>query len=307
VYGLIALLSFGLAAPILGFPVWNAILYGLVHVLWGLIFTDYKYAKSSLAYAVFGICYFVVWAIAYSSLGILAIVAAGAVAITMVITSRITVAGFIERGNNPNVIRPVDHMIFSLKAIHPRSGPIVGGIFGIAYVLAYIMFEGGTITSSDAILAMCIACIAGIISTAGIYGITSGENPQRTHPNEGTFNTLRNATRLTIFFAFLLTGVLIPGLMIITSIRPAIGVASLLSPIVWSYFVLFSGGYAVIQHVQLRYLLRRDNSIPTNMAQFLDYVASMVLMRKVGGGYIFIHRYLLEYFADLETDSSSNN
>jgi hypothetical protein len=25
-----------------------------------------------------------------------------------------------------------------------------------------------------------------------------------------------------------------------------------------------------------------------------------ILLRKVGGGYIFIHRYLLEYFAGLE-------
>ena len=34
---------------------------------------------------------------------------------------------------------------------------------------------------------------------------------------------------------------------------------------------------------------------------FLDYCAKLILLKKVGGGYIFIHRMLLEYFANLDT------
>jgi hypothetical protein len=30
---------------------------------------------------------------------------------------------------------------------------------------------------------------------------------------------------------------------------------------------------------------------------FLDYAAERIFLRKVGGGYIFIHRLLQEYFA----------
>jgi hypothetical protein len=33
---------------------------------------------------------------------------------------------------------------------------------------------------------------------------------------------------------------------------------------------------------------------------FLDEAAERLLLRKVGGGYIFVHRLLLEYFASLE-------
>ena len=33
--------------------------------------------------------------------------------------------------------------------------------------------------------------------------------------------------------------------------------------------------------------------------------AEQILLRKVGGGYIFLHRLLLDYFADLETSSDS--
>ncbi|MFL5699653.1 MAG: protein kinase domain-containing protein [Ktedonobacteraceae bacterium] len=62
---------------------------------------------------------------------------------------------------------------------------------------------------------------------------------------------------------------------------------------------LRSGGVACIQHVALRWLLRETGKLPWNYARFLDYAAERVLLRKVGGGYIFIHRLLLEYFASL--------
>ena len=61
------------------------------------------------------------------------------------------------------------------------------------------------------------------------------------------------------------------------------------------------GGYVYLQHHVLRHVLSRAELLPQNLVHFLDYAASVVFMRKVGGGYIFIHRYLLEYFADLET------
>jgi hypothetical protein len=35
------------------------------------------------------------------------------------------------------------------------------------------------------------------------------------------------------------------------------------------------------------------------LVPFLDYTADRIFLRKVGGGYIFIHRMLLDYFASL--------
>ena len=57
------------------------------------------------------------------------------------------------------------------------------------------------------------------------------------------------------------------------------------------------GGLACIQHGLGRYLLFRNGVVPWNYAQFLDHAADRILLRKVGGGYIFIHRLLLEHFA----------
>ena len=57
------------------------------------------------------------------------------------------------------------------------------------------------------------------------------------------------------------------------------------------------GGLDVAQHYILRAMLYFLNQMPLNYVRFLDYAADRILLKKVGGGYIFIHRLLLEYFA----------
>nr|MDJ0568382.1 zinc ribbon domain-containing protein [Pleurocapsa sp. MO_192.B19] len=45
-----------------------------------------------------------------------------------------------------------------------------------------------------------------------------------------------------------------------------------------------------------RRILYRKGRIPWNYARFLDYASERLLMKKVGGGYIFYHRMLMEHF-----------
>lgn len=68
---------------------------------------------------------------------------------------------------------------------------------------------------------------------------------------------------------------------------------------------LLMGGLASLRHCTLRLLLWQTRIIPWNYPRFLDYAAQQILLRKVGGGYIFLHRLLLDYFADLETEPGS--
>ncbi len=68
---------------------------------------------------------------------------------------------------------------------------------------------------------------------------------------------------------------------------------------------LFFGGYACIGHLVLRWLLWRAGNMPLNYSQFLDSAAERLLVRKIGGGYTFIHRLLLDFFADAYTRASS--
>lgn len=63
------------------------------------------------------------------------------------------------------------------------------------------------------------------------------------------------------------------------------------------------GGNAVIQHYTLRLLLARHNIIPfardKHLIDYLDKMAERIILRRVGGRWVFIHRYLLEHFASL--------
>ena len=47
-------------------------------------------------------------------------------------------------------------------------------------------------------------------------------------------------------------------------------------------------------------MLYRLGDAPWNYARFLDYATERLFLQKVGGGYIFIHRMLLEHFAQMD-------
>jgi transcriptional regulator with XRE-family HTH domain/energy-coupling factor transporter ATP-binding protein EcfA2 len=61
-----------------------------------------------------------------------------------------------------------------------------------------------------------------------------------------------------------------------------------------------SGGWAVQRHFALRRLLHRRHVFPWHAQGFLDNATACILLQRVGGGYSFIHRLLLEYFANLD-------
>jgi len=61
-----------------------------------------------------------------------------------------------------------------------------------------------------------------------------------------------------------------------------------------------SGGWAVLRHFVLRWLLHRRHIFPWHAQAFLDDATARILLQRVGGGYSFIHRLLLEYFANLD-------
>jgi hypothetical protein len=57
---------------------------------------------------------------------------------------------------------------------------------------------------------------------------------------------------------------------------------------------------AVIRHYVLRSILFHYQQIPRDFVRLLDYAVRLIILRRVGDGYIFVHRYLMEYFAGLE-------
>lgn len=126
-----------------------------------------------------------------------------------------------------------------------------------------------------------------------------------TAPNQGIRLSLKNALRGGLFVG-LLFGLLVEllvGLLVGLYSRLPFGLfVGLLfglsgGLLVGLLFGMLYGGNTVIQHFILRYILARNNLLPWKLSPFLDYCADRVFLRKVGGGWVFVHRLLLEHFA----------
>lgn len=68
--------------------------------------------------------------------------------------------------------------------------------------------------------------------------------------------------------------------------------------------VLLYGGMACLRHLVLRMLLWRTHVFPWNATSFLNDATARILLRRVGAGYSFTHRLLMEHFADLDREPS---
>jgi len=62
---------------------------------------------------------------------------------------------------------------------------------------------------------------------------------------------------------------------------------------------LMCGGIACVQHFCLRWVLWRNGFAPWNLARFLNYCVERRLLQRVGGRYRFLHRELLDHFANM--------
>ena len=70
---------------------------------------------------------------------------------------------------------------------------------------------------------------------------------------------------------------------------------------------MWFGGLEAIRHFTLRAILFVRGDMPLNFVRFLDYSSTkLIFTERVGGSYMFIHRYLQEHFAqmDLKVESS---
>ncbi|GFJ89021.1 NACHT domain-containing protein [Phytohabitans rumicis] len=63
------------------------------------------------------------------------------------------------------------------------------------------------------------------------------------------------------------------------------------------------GVYGALEQALLRTWLHKAGRFPKPGRPFLDHAVQCLFLRPVGGGYIFVHRELLEYFAELSAPS----
>jgi hypothetical protein len=137
----------------------------------------------------------------------------------------------------------------------------------------------------------------GIVNTAFTFlpaglilgGLRGSRVEAKNRPNEGIRLSLRNA-----IIAALIVGL---SLVLITwrvseDLERALITGTLLALFALPLFGLSN----VTKHYLVRLLLWYKKRVPWRFVYFLDYSARLVLLRKVGGGYIFMHRMLQDFF-----------
>jgi hypothetical protein len=67
--------------------------------------------------------------------------------------------------------------------------------------------------------------------------------------------------------------------------------------------VALFGGIQLIKHYSMRLVLTHFDILPRHLIHFLDYAVSLIFLRRVGGSYIFIHRLLMEHFAQMDEET----
>ncbi|MBD2385966.1 NACHT domain-containing protein [Cylindrospermum sp. FACHB-282] len=161
-----------------------------------------------------------------------------------------------------------------------------------------------------------IGLIGGLISGLNIglsigliYGLKQ-ELKVRSHPNQGIWNSLQSMLWTTAFIyplsviyvmALAVAGTVVEKhnwldlLGIFSRKQSQLLLHGLLMALSFGFF--YGGGLACVQHLSLRFVLWQSG-VPWNLARFLNYCVERRLLLRVGGRYRFLHRELLDHFAE---------
>jgi hypothetical protein len=140
------------------------------------------------------------------------------------------------------------------------------------------------------------------------FALDASDRPALVRPNAGIRRSLYFALLTSIGFglpAGLLAGLVFepfvrqPLVVIIDGTGdPRLMAGASVGIFVSTALFLIYGGTAVIMHFVLRAWLALRTPLPFGLTRFLDHAVELGLMRQVGGGYVFLHRTLLDHFAD---------
>ncbi|MGQ0600652.1 MAG: NACHT domain-containing protein [Anaerolineales bacterium] len=200
----------------------------------------------------------------------------------------------------------------------------MGGLFvglGVGVLLAMVSLLRFDFSRSPfplPAIVLSYLCVCGgptALIGAGLFGLIGGLQSktagQKISFNQGIRQSAKNCVVGTVVFTIggsLLMA--IPGLLSSWITAQSSGrwdpfmllIPLSYSPILGAMGALYYGGLAVIQHFTLRALLLVEGRLPARPVRFFDYCAERILLRKVGGGYIFVHRLVQDYFTGLEAD-----
>jgi DNA polymerase III delta prime subunit len=223
------------------------------------------------------------------------------------------------------VVRWVWSNLFNRR--HIRNTLLVGGLIFLSGIVEFMYQEvdywsggissGGLSTLGSSIVNIFSVGLGYWLLVGLLQGVSSStiDAQRRTIPNQGIRRSLRNGLWIALISCLVTTVIFTVEQQLSSwflwgedAYGPVIALTYGLSVglTIGLLAGLLTGMLAYLQHHILRLLLWLAGSISWRYPQFLDEAAERLLLCKVGGGYMFIHRLLLEYFASLDTAAIPN-
>lgn len=135
-------------------------------------------------------------------------------------------------------------------------------------------------------------------TTGVLLGGLSGQRIEKgARPNQGMRQAAANAVLATAIAAPTL-GIVAFSLWDTSSLRITTAL------ILFSAFTFF-GGSAIIDHLLLRLIFWYKDLLPRDLIGLLEYATDRSLMRKVGGGFIFVHPLIQDHFRRLDQERNA--
>lgn len=199
-------------------------------------------------------------------------------------------------------IKTVETIKWSWKTA--ANSLLLGGIIGVsAWLLlsfALLLWYGSNSSgyfAEESEYIRYFGFIGGFIAGLSYVLVNALKGPavqKKLNPNQGIWVSLKNAMIIVCTISIpLILGIWLRSDMPNLGLRVGLRWALL-------FGIGFGGGVPCIRHFTLRRILCRNNNIPWNYADFLDYATQRGFMQKVGGGYIFTHSMLQKHFAQLQ-------
>lgn len=190
-----------------------------------------------------------------------------------------------------SIVRSNLGILFSLDLIGKYILPALAILCAFILSVAIGLIEG-----------LILGLIGGFIY--GIFTTFKQEIKTQSYPNQGIWNSLQSFLLITTF-TYPLNVIVIFVLPSLLLREGTVKNPDWLLRGLWGIFfsllfgIFFGGGIACIQHFSLRFVLWKSGTIPWNFARFLNYCVERRLLLRVGGRYRFLHRELLDHFAQL--------
>lgn len=206
-------------------------------------------------------------------------------------------------GPEPETLRLAERLRWSIHHLFSLKHLLTSFFIGLGF-LVFLVLSGNLMHSLTFVFYGGLSLGLGYWLFFGFYrGLVQNavEDHDRRAFNQGIRRSLRNGALISCVTGFVITAMIVGGYA--STYGPSHIPDNLLSDtwllflcgmlVVWAWL----GGVTLLRHALIRLLLARSRTFPWRARAFLDDTTARILMRRSGGGYSFVHRRLLDYFA----------